>query len=89
MTAPTIDRTATTTEFVELITRDCWLYAHIRGNTLHVYRSVALDETDPWCKPVFELVGDSKPQTRETISAPNMMFGRAEVLTYAIPPVAA
>ncbi|MFV8233059.1 hypothetical protein [Mycolicibacterium fortuitum] len=89
MTAPTIDRTATTTEFVELIARDCWLYAHIRDNTLYVFRSVALDETDTWCKPVTELVGSSEPLTRETISDPNMMFGRAEVLTYAMPPVAA
>lgn len=72
--------TQTTTE----IHRDCLLHAKAENGFLTVYRSVMVRDTDEIYQPVIELVGNAEPLIRQTISDPDMMFGQAELLTYAI-----
>jgi hypothetical protein len=80
MTTPTIENG---TE-IELVARDCLLFAHIGDGTLYVYRSVLVQDADDIYQPVIELVGGTEPLTRETVSDPNMMLGQAEALTYEV-----
>lgn len=67
-----------------IINRDQWLIVGLSPTRLFVYRSIALPVTDEWYQPVIDLIGDTEPLTRSTISDPGMMFGRAEHVIYAI-----
>ncbi|GAA2556142.1 hypothetical protein [Mycolicibacterium diernhoferi] len=67
---------------IEVIAKDCLLYAHRIGDEIHVYRSVLVRDTDDLYRPVAELVGGAEQVHRETVADPGMGFGRAEVLVY-------
>ncbi|AGY37024.1 hypothetical protein FREDWARD_82 [Mycobacterium phage Fredward] len=59
------------------------LFAHIRERRwLCVYRSVVVKDTDESYRPILELAEGLEPVIREEVADPDMLFRRAEVLTY-------
>ncbi|ASR77179.1 hypothetical protein KIV66_gp72 [Mycobacterium phage MyraDee] len=66
-----------------LVTRATLLMVGIRGDRLLVYRSVAVQESDPMFQPVKDLIGDAEPLVRDEVTDPGMMFGSAEYSIYA------
>lgn len=59
------------------------LFAHIKEERwLCVYRSVVVKDTDEQYRPVIELAEGLEPVKRETVVDPDMMFGKAEILTF-------
>lgn len=67
---------------IEIIAKDCLVYAHRIGDEIRVYHSVLVRDTDDLYRPVAELVDGAEQVHRETVADPGMGFGRAEVLVY-------
>jgi hypothetical protein len=92
MTAPTIDlpdtQIVTGRELTTHIARPCWVYAwkttQGEDSWWSVYRSTLLDDNDhEWLEPVRDFIGKANLLHREIVVDPGMMFGSAELSTYA------
>lgn len=75
------------TGYTETIVRkECFLEAVVTGPLLTVRRSAQLDEFDVWCKPIYDLVEQTRGRLVHYYSEPDhtMMLGQALVSIYAL-----